>query len=255
MPAVVTTDAILLRSVAYGESDRVVTLLGRATGRVSALARGARKSVRRFGGGLGLGAMGQAALRERAGAELLGLEGFEVTEARLGLGSDLARTTHASYAIELVDRLCGPRHPEPAVFDWLNEFLARVEVAGAASPRLRVFELGLLQRLGIAPSFDCVSCGRGQGELAAQSTRWHPDRGGVVCGSCARTGALLMGEIRRALVGLAALTLAEAEAAELDRDLNAGCRQALRELLAFHIPGRLKSLEFMDKLAAARGTR
>jgi hypothetical protein len=62
---------------------------------------------------------------------------------------------------------------------------------------------------------------------------------------------VLTGEIRRALVRLAALSLAEADGAGLDRDLNAGCRQALRELLAFHIPGRLKSLEFMDKL---RGT-
>ena len=46
--ALITTPAILLRAVATGEADRVVTLLGRETGRVSAIARGARKSVRRF---------------------------------------------------------------------------------------------------------------------------------------------------------------------------------------------------------------
>src|SRR6185436_9555523 len=165
MATAITTDAILLRSVAYGESDRVVTLLGRTTGRVSALARGARKSVKRFGGGLGLGASGQAVLRDRAGSELMGLDSFDVQEARIGLGGDIARTAHASYAIELCDRLCGPRHPEPAVYDWLEEFLARVEHAGATLERLRVFELGLLARLGIGASFDCVSCGRGEPEL------------------------------------------------------------------------------------------
>src|SRR3954451_15787369 len=98
MAAAITTDAVLLRSVAYGESDRVVTLLGRSTGRVSALARGARKSLKHFCGGLGLGAAGVATLRERGG-ELLSLEGFDVQEARIGLGGDLARTAHASYGI------------------------------------------------------------------------------------------------------------------------------------------------------------
>jgi DNA repair protein RecO (recombination protein O) len=248
MATAITTEAILLRAVAYGESDRVVTLLGKTTGRVSALARGARKSMKRFGGGLGLGASGEASLRDRSGSELMGLESFEVHEARIGLGGDIARTAHASYGIELCDRLCGPRHPEPAVYDWLNEFLGRVEHAGATLERLRVFELGLLARLGIGASFECVSCGRGEAELGDESTRWHPERGGVVCKSCVRTGAMLMAPTRRALMQLGALSLAEADEVKLDRDLNAGCRQAIGELVAFHIPGPLKSLEFIEKM-------
>jgi DNA repair protein RecO (recombination protein O) len=65
LPAL-STPAIVLRAVNYGEADRVVTLFGRDIGRVSALARSARKSQRRFAGGLGLGAVGVAALRGRA---------------------------------------------------------------------------------------------------------------------------------------------------------------------------------------------
>ena len=53
-----STPAIVLRAVNYGEADRIVTLFGRDTGRLSALARGARKSQRRFAGGLGLCAVG-----------------------------------------------------------------------------------------------------------------------------------------------------------------------------------------------------
>lgn len=246
---VITTDAIVLRAVAYGESDRIVTLLGRSTGRVSALARGARKSVKRFSGGLGLGARGAATLRERAGAELMGLEGFDVSEARLGLAGDLGRTAHAAYAVELCDRLCGPRHPEPAVFDWLDDLLGRLEGGAPTAERLRVFELGLLGRLGIGPQLDgCVSCGRDDRALADERVRWHPERGGIVCQECVRQGALLTGETRRALARLGALTLEEAEHVTLDRDLNAGCRQAIQGLLAVHIPGTLKSLEFMEKL-------
>ena len=72
-----------------------------------------------------MGAEGQAALRERPGADLLLLEDFDVQEARLGLAGDMGKTAHAAYALELCDRLCPPRHAEPAVFDWLQEFLHR----------------------------------------------------------------------------------------------------------------------------------
>jgi DNA repair protein RecO (recombination protein O) len=85
--ASLSTPAIVLRAVNYGEADRVVTIFGRETGRLSALARGARKSQRRFAGGLGLCSVGSAALRERTGAELLTLERFEVTASHPALGS------------------------------------------------------------------------------------------------------------------------------------------------------------------------
>jgi len=55
-----------------------------------------------------MGAEGQAALRERPGADLLLLEEFDVQEARLGLMGDLGKTAHAAYALELCDRLCRP---------------------------------------------------------------------------------------------------------------------------------------------------
>jgi DNA repair protein RecO (recombination protein O) len=117
-----------------------------------------------------MGAEGQAALRERPGADLLLLEDFDVQEARLGLAGDMGKTAHAAYALELCDRLCPPRHAEPAVFDWLQEFLHRLEAGRASAERLRVFELGLLDRLGFSPALDrCAVCGRsdlGEAEYA-----------------------------------------------------------------------------------------
>ena len=124
-----------------------------------------------------MGAEGQAALRERPGADLLLLEEFDVQEARLGLAGDMGKTTHAAYALELCDRLCPSRHAEPAVFDWLREFLLRLEAGRASAERLRVFELGLLARLGLGPALDrCAVCGRS--DLGGENTRWHPERGG-----------------------------------------------------------------------------
>jgi len=245
-----STTAIVLRTVAYGESDRVVTLLGPTTGRLSALARGASKSVRRFGGGLGMGAEGLAELHERAGADLLLLEGFDVQQPRIGLAGDLGKTAHAAYALEICDRLCPPRHAESAAFAWLQEFLLRLEAGRASAERLRVFELGLLTRLGIGPALDrCAVCGRS--DLGDANTRWLADQGGVWCASCARRGDVLTVQVRRALVDLASLSLVDAETMTLDRDTNAACRRAILGLLRAHIAGPLRSLDFIEKMGGS----
>jgi len=249
LPAL-STPAIVLRAVNYGEADRIVTLFGRDTGQVSALARSARKSQRRFAGGLGLGAVGVAALRERAGADLFTLESFDATSVdHVALGADVARMAHAAYAAELVTKLCAPRQADPAVYDWLATMLDRLCKGTATAERLRVFELGLLRALGFQPVVDrCAICDTAGAEIAF---RWDPDRGGAVCTGCARGGRPIGASARGALGRLGAVTLEEAEGIVLAPDVNRACREALAEIINHHITGPLKSLEFISKLSHA----
>jgi DNA repair protein RecO (recombination protein O) len=188
-----------------------------------------------------------AVLRERSGTDLLLLEGMDVARARLGLSGDIGKAAHAAYALELCERLLPVRHPEPAIFDWLEEFLDRVESGKAKAERLRVFELGLLTQLGYGPTLDrCVVCGR---EAPVDETmRWHPARGGAVCNSCGPRGDLLPASVRRALVALARTSLCDADTLALDADTNAGCRRALLDLIRDHSDGPLRSLVFIEKM-------
>jgi DNA repair protein RecO (recombination protein O) len=251
------TSAIVLRVVNYGESDRIVTLFGRDTGRLSALARGARKSQRRFAGGLGLCALGAAAVRERPGAELATLERFDATDSHAALGSDVARMAHAAYAAELVGKLCAPRQVDTPVFDWLSLFLQLLDGDGASAERLRVFEIGLLSRLGFGPRLDsCAACGGASfaGRPASEvAFRWDPDRGGAVCTACARGGRPLQSAVRAALIRLAGTPLAAAASEALPTDVNRDCREALLEIINHHVSGPLKSVEFIAKVARAGG--
>jgi DNA repair protein RecO (recombination protein O) len=252
----IETAAIVLRTIDYGEADRVVTLLGRTSGCVSAIARGARKSQRRFGGGLGLCAVGTAAIRERAGSDLFTLERFDVTASHPSLSLEVLRVAEVAYAAELVTKLCAPRQPEPAIFDALAELLGRVDSEGASSARLRVFELVLLDRLGFAPVLDaCAVCGRddlSRGD--AIDVRWNPARGGVVCRACGSLGRPMRPIVRLALCRYAGLPLGAVEvpggAPPLAPDVAQGCRDALGELVASHLSAPLRSLEFLAKLEA-----
>jgi DNA repair protein RecO (recombination protein O) len=253
----ISTSAILLRAVDYGEADRIVTLLGRSTGCLGAMARGARKSQKRFGGGLGMCSVGEAVLRERGGSELLTLETFEVTKTFPSLGSEVERIGHAAYAAELVAKLCAPRQAEPAIFDFAIAFLEGLDAAGPGERRLRIFELGLLQRLGFAPALDaCATCGRR--DLSTGDTidvRFVPDQGGVVCRSCVTRGRPMRPSVRVALAALARASLDEdvavAAAGEVPADVARGCREALHELIAGHLSAPLRSLEFLAKTQLA----
>lgn len=248
-----STPAILLRTINYGEADRVVTLLGRSTGRLSALARGARKSQKRFGGGLGLCSVGEAGLRERQGAELLTLERFDLQESYGSFATDIARMAHAAYVAELVSKLCAPRQAETEVFDWLHLFLGALDREGASAERLRVFELGLLTRLGFGPMVDsCAICGGARfpaGAAAAEvAFRWDPSRGGAVCGACGQRGRPVRPVVMAALRRLASPPAGEQAPDALPADVNRGCREAIMEIIKLHITGPLHSLEFIAKL-------
>lgn len=105
--------------VDYGERDRIVRLLCPDHGRISALARGARGSTRRFAGALDLGNRVEAMLRPGAG-ELWHLQEASLLRGVEGLRSDLGRLSLMAYACELCAALAREHHPEPRLFGLLD---------------------------------------------------------------------------------------------------------------------------------------
>src|SRR2546421_10021974 len=91
-------DALVLRAIAYGESDAVVHLLVRGRGRISAFARGARSSRKRFSGALEPFHRVEALLAGREGQELWAWREARVGEGHAGLREDLHRIAQAGYA-------------------------------------------------------------------------------------------------------------------------------------------------------------
>jgi DNA repair protein RecO (recombination protein O) len=241
VPASIETEAIVLRSVNYGEADRIVTLAGRDTGKVTALARNARKSARRFAG-LGLGVQGRAVMRERRGADLWALESFEAVGVELA--ADVATTAHMAYALELCDRLCPLQQVDQPVYTWLRAFLEALAGGPPSAARLRTFELGLLARVGLGVGLDaCLSCGR----VDADPVRLDPRAGGLVCGICGGRGTLLPPAAVDWLRVVARAGLDQP--VETNRETGLRCREALQEVIELHAGGPLRSVTFIAKLS------
>jgi DNA repair protein RecO (recombination protein O) len=256
------TPAIVLRVSDFGESDRIVTLLTEHHGKVSALARGAKSSRRRFGAALGLFGCGEAVLRERR--ELWSLEELHSQRGFLHLGLELGRFGHGSYACELCQHLCPPHAHEPEIYRLLYGLLSRldalpVEERPAVEP-LRAFELHLLSAVGLGLSLrSCATCGNDV--AAAPYVPFDVPRGGVHCpDTCfgARTptelGLILSGlsgglpeAVRAALIALSEAPH-EAPPVGLSPSVLAVCRDVLLAVLRHHLQRDLRAVEFISKL-------
>ncbi|HET6923374.1 MAG TPA: DNA repair protein RecO, partial [Anaeromyxobacteraceae bacterium] len=143
--------AIVLRTVDYGESDRVVTLFTAERGKLAAFARGARASRRRFGGALEPFTLLEVEARERRGAELLSLESVQVQRGFGTLRGDLARIACASHACELAREMVRDAEPHPDLFGLLAAYLGGLDAAPPTAAGLRAFELGALRAAGLGP--------------------------------------------------------------------------------------------------------
>jgi DNA repair protein RecO (recombination protein O) len=245
------TSALVVRTVDYGEADRIVTLLTREHGKLSAIARGARRSKKRFGAGLALFGVGEATLSERPGADLATLEAFDGARGFPGLLVDVAKVAHGGYACELVRELVPMRQPEPELFDLLIGFLGLLDATEARAETLRVLELRTLEAVGLRPTLDrCLRCD-GTDDLDRDGQVFDVRRGGVVCALCHGDGRPFSAAARQALADAQALSLDEAATLALPSPVNAVCREALSAFITDHLGRPLKSVEFISKLNQA----
>jgi len=186
MPLVVT-DAVVLHAFDYSETSRILRLATRDAGVQSVLARGARRSQRRFGSALDLFAEGSAQLYTKVGRDLNTLAAFDVTRARPALALDLERFAGASAVAELVLRFARD-DVQPGLYQVLTDALDRLGDARPEQAREAALSGAwrLVAELGFAPTVDLCSACHADVPADAPAMFSHP-AGGVLCVRCARS--------------------------------------------------------------------
>src|SRR5205085_1287320 len=177
-------DAVVLRRLDYGEADRILTLLTREHGKLSAIARGARKSQARAGA---LDLFGRSRMMLAKGHNLDVVAQVERTGDVRNISGDLQRTAYASLVAEVVDKVVEDRHPVDDIFDLVVSTLGRLnqpERSGRADAAW--FVMRVLDLLGYQPQlFQCPSCNQ---PLPEAGGWFSPLLGGVLCGPCGAHG-------------------------------------------------------------------
>jgi DNA repair protein RecO (recombination protein O) len=181
-----TTRALVLRRTEYGEADLVLSLFTESFGKISALARGARKSSRRFGGSLEAMHTLELRLDERPASELFSLREARIAVPRMGLTGSLERLEAAGRALAWVRSGAPARTPEPELWEEITALLDRLAARENELEPARLLAasgLRILATLGWGLDFErCVRCGK---ECPAeQPALFDPIKGGLVCRSC-----------------------------------------------------------------------
>jgi DNA repair protein RecO (recombination protein O) len=244
MPSV-SSPAIVLSSLRYSETSKIVRLATRDLGVQSAIAKGALRPKSRFGAALQLLSEGQAQLHMKENRELHLLAAFDLKQLHVGLTADLERYAVACTLSEVMLRFAPP-DPHPESYDLLRLGLQDLETSPAAAVESLGFRLlwRLVSELGFEPSVEvCVVDGTPlppEGPLAF-STR----DGGALCPVCApQHGTTQLPERDRA--DLVALLDPEAALPTLDAKHGAAHRRLLARYIRYHLAegAELPALEF-----------
>jgi len=241
----VSTPAIVLSTLRYSETSKIVRLATRDHGVQSAIARGALRPKSRFGGALQVLSEGQAQYLTKEQRELHVLTAFDLRRLHVGLTADLDRYAIACALAEVMLRFAPP-DPHPECFDVLQSALEALEVSPAEFVEPLGFRLlwRLVSVLGFAPSIDaCVVDGT---TLPPNGPLLFSTRdGGALCVTCAnQRGATRLPPRDR--LDLASLLDPDASLPTLDARHRAAHRRLLARYIRHHLAegAELPALEF-----------
>ncbi|MGH7665902.1 MAG: DNA repair protein RecO [Candidatus Dormibacteria bacterium] len=212
MPEPVRDEGIVLRRRTFSDADRILVIFTRAQGKLSVLARGARRARARNAAGLDL----------LSRSELLLVPGRQMVvlaQARsLGLpwpGEDLVRTACGGVLAELVDATLEEGHADPDLYRLVAESRERMaDRAGDGRLELALVAFQIASSGGYRPELHrCAGCGE---ELQNRAGGFLPALGGVVQGGCWESAA---GALPCAAASLRVLRRIEADDLDLLRRL------------------------------------
>ena len=245
----------MLRSNDFGESDRILHLLTPATGRLTVIAKGARRSVKRFGGNLDFFNQLRVQIERRRPTSMARLELAKLERTYHGLREDPGRFAIGCYLLELLDRLA-PEGGPPAERERLYRFgISALGWIDGATPdaRMRVLlQLRTLDAVGLRPELArCVSCGAALGPADGPRVPFRVGEGGAACRGCRAPDevgyAVGIGTLR-ALDTSLGFSIDRLDRIALGPDAIAEAQGLLRRFLGFHVGLELRSEGFLDQL-------
>lgn len=241
--------AVILNSLDYSESDRILTFYTLEHGKITGIAKGARRSRKRFVGNIEPASRVDLVFFHNDRSEMVRVEDARLVDAYPALKSDIDRLSRACYLLELVAEMTREGQHLPRVFGLLTEFLKLLE-AGGDDSALRFFEIRLLSMLGYLPHLDgCVVCKAPF--VDGERLFFSSEKGGTICRRCAPTAGSVAGISASTARFLS--TAARFDTGKLARLKPGGAfleesEEILYDFIKFQIGKELKTKRFMTKL-------
>jgi DNA repair protein RecO (recombination protein O) len=246
-------NAIVLRRINLGETDRLIVLYTREKGKLSGVAKGARRATSKLAASTEPGNYGRYFIA--VGKELDVVTQAESLQSFTNIRRDLDRIGQASYLLELVNAMVEEREPNYELFDTLLSSLYLLE--NEADPQIvaRYFDLQIMSLMGYRPELDvCLRCGA---QPAADGITFSPSLGGRVCDECGPLPSDVIYLSRESVDVIRRLLAADAKQVRemtLSDAVKDEILQAIRWYVRYRLDRDLKSPDFIRALAGQEKT-
>ncbi|HEY6944298.1 MAG TPA: DNA repair protein RecO [Candidatus Acidoferrum sp.] len=191
------TEAIILKTFPLGEADRVVSFLGRTSGRLRGVAAGARRLKNRFGSTLEILSHVQLWYVERETRELVRIQQAELLESLHKAQSDYSLSTGLAVISEIAELVLPEREVSEAMFRLILLAAREIDRTGNWQLALSYFAFWTVRLGGWLPRFDrCASCQAAFGDGPAFYGAHHA---GLFCAKCRKPGMKPLHQEARAL--------------------------------------------------------
>ncbi len=241
------TEAIIIKKTKLGEADRILTLYTPHLGKIQAVAKGVRRPRSKMAGHLELLTHSQVPLAR--GRNLDTITGSQTINSFLPLKSNLELTSHALYAIELVDQFTADHIENYPLFQLLLETMHQLCQAGDNELVLRYFELHLLNEVGYRPQLHrCVSC---KANLEPITNSFCSTAGGMLCPNCSQSQPLTYPLSVNALKVLRLLqnyNYNTVSKLKINPELSRELEGVMRDYLKYLLEREVKSVAWLDTL-------
>lgn len=239
-------EGIVIRSMDYGEGNKIITLCTEGNGKIGVLVRGAKKVKSRHAAITQPFTLGEFAFY-RPNHGLGTLNSGEIIESHFSLREDLFLAAYASYACELLDRTL--QDEEVGSF-WYTQLKACLEsLASKKDPEvvIALYEMKILQAAGYGPVIsNCVSCGR-----TADTYKISPRLGGSLCPSCGHhdpAAQKVSAGTYKLLHYFERMDMRRLGNVEVKDETKAELKRIMRDFMDMQLGLKLKSRSFLDQL-------
>lgn len=238
-------EGIVIRARAYGENNKIVTLFTRDAGKITCMARGAKKPSSRLAAVTQPFTHGSYSIFKGKGMGTL--QGGDQLESLRHIREDIMKTAYASYIVELIDRLTEQDEPLPSVYEMLYQALHAIE-EGYDPEAISLFvEWKMLPHAGLTPTLhECANCGATEGEFAFSFQEL-----GFLCHRCFHIDRYII-RLSPSLVKLVRtlyfVPIDRVGSVKLKKESKSLLKQIVRTIYEEQAGIRLKSRSFLEQL-------
>ncbi len=241
------TDGVVIHRLDFGESDLIVTLYTADLGKIKGIAKGAKRSKRRFVNNLQPFSYVRIVFSEGRG-ELIRVDEADMIQPLFRISEDISKVLYGSYFLEMVKEMTGEKEANPQLFELLVTFLTVLNDFPPREEYPRVFELRFLDLMGYRPRLmECTICGKAPS--SSEGAFFSYRHGGVVCRSCqanARGAIAISGETIQTMERVLVMDLTEVEGVRFSPVVLAEGKDILPRFVQHQLGKGLKSLRVME---------